>query len=104
HVEELVQRIEIRRGKAGQPDSSTRNSPAPRIDEPEQDEARKRVDDAAWAAPNAKLAAAKGDTRKAPVPRIAIDIDSEEEQPEENTVPTISKAVLAIAPHLGQLS
>ncbi|KAG6815113.1 hypothetical protein H0H87_004937, partial [Tephrocybe sp. NHM501043] len=106
YVDEYEQRMEIKRGKAWEttprPNESLGGERPPEI---EQNQVNKHIDDAAWAALHAKLEAA-GQQRppESPERRVRIDIVLDDEQDNHASVPSFSKAILALTPHLGNLS
>ncbi|KAG6828237.1 hypothetical protein H0H87_002646 [Tephrocybe sp. NHM501043] len=105
YVDEYEQRMEIKRGKGRATSSPNEPSGDKRLAEIKCNEVVKHIDDAAWAALCAKLKSTGQHQPQKSLERcVRIDIDSDNEQEDHGSVPSFSKAVLALAPHLGNLS
>ncbi|KAG6843617.1 hypothetical protein H0H87_002428, partial [Tephrocybe sp. NHM501043] len=97
--------MEIKRGKGQATSPPNEPSGDERLAEIKRNEVVKRIDDAAWVVLHAKLeSTGQHQPQKSPERCIRIDINSDNEQEDHGLVPSFSKAVLALAPHLGNLS
>ena len=100
YIKEFNQRVAIRRSKARQHDTSL-DAPLVEDQNPAQDggEREKAVDEAAWASLRAKLEAA-APVLSSGLPSNVLDKMFELFGQEASTPSTLSKSVLAVAPHL----
>ena len=99
YIEEFNQRIEIRRSKARQQDSPPRELSDESANPQSQEERDKAVDEAAWASLRAKLEVA-APVLSSGLPSNVLDKMLELFGQEAATPSTLSKSVLAVAPHL----
>jgi hypothetical protein len=99
YIEELAQRLEIRRAKARDPESPPHEPPVEASDHRgEQEERDKAVEEAAWASLRSKL----GDASRNTTSGSSNALDKMLELFADETLPSssLSKSVLAVAPHL----
>ena len=104
YIEEFNQRVEIRRSKAKRTDTSASE---PHVQEPihvaDQEERDKAVEEAAWASLRSRLeAAAPATSASASCSRNILDRMLELFGQETSSSTSLSKSVLAIAPHLAE--
>ena len=100
YIDEFNQRIAIRRSKARQLDSSPREPPMDTQDHgQDQEERDKAVEEAAWASLRARLEAA-APVSSSDISSNVLDRMFELLGQEASSSTTLSKSVLAVAPHL----
>ena len=100
YIEEFGQRLEIRRGKARDQGSPIHDPPADLASPEEQDDRNKAVEEAAWASLRSKLGSADPITSSG----TSNVLDKVLELLGQDTLPSssLSKSVLAVAPHLAE--
>ena len=101
YIEELGQRLEIRRGKARIPGSPPLDPPADSpIRDREQEERNNAVEEAAWAALRSKLGNAGSVTfpESSNTLERVLELLAQESSPSSS----LSKSVIAVAPHLAE--
>ena len=101
YIEEFNQRMAIRHSKAKQPGTPPHEPQVEKADPPAQQEERdKAVEEAAWASLYSGLDAAAPTSTSAECPRDVLDRMLELLGQETSSSTSLSKSVLAVAPHL----